>query len=179
MGFPHRVLGEPSLTRYLPAVQMTRRLRWCVAVLLAITGSASAVQAQDPLRVNVLRPLAFDRLAAGMPSKAGGGVPTDTGTFEVLGPPGTPIEIWFTLPAAFDGPGGALLPLDFDPSSASYSAAQSVTDRIPLDPRLRHELRIPPSGRLLVFIAGRVTVSPDQRAGRYRASIVLFANSVP
>jgi len=172
------------MTRYLPAVpNLTRSLRWCaapfVAIAIAMATPASAAQAQDALRVNVLRALAFDRLAAGMPATNGGGVPTDTGTFEVLGPPGELIEIWFTLPAAFDGPGGAFLPLQFDPSSASYSAAQSMSDRVPLDPRLRHELRIPPSGRLLVFISGRVTVSPDQRAGRYRASIVLFANSVP
>jgi hypothetical protein len=149
-------------------------LRRLVVVSLACLLAAPAAYAQPSLRVNVLRSLAFDRLAQGMPSSA----PTDTGVFEVLGPPATPVELWFTLPATFDGPSGATLPLNFDPSSASFSAAQSNADRIPFDPRLRQQFVIPPSGRMLVFLAGRVLVGSDQTPGSYRASILLFANQV-
>lgn len=154
---------------------LVRRL---LVAVVAVVSVAPAAFAQTSLRVNVVRSLAFDRLAPGMPSLTKGSVPTDTGVFEVLGPPGTPIELWFTLPAAFDGPSGATLPLTFDPSSASFSAAQSTADRIPFDPRLRQQFRIPPSGRMLVFLAGRVLVGADQKPGNYRASIVLFANQV-
>lgn len=170
--------------RYFPPVHLLRRpsLRGtAVAVwlaLVAVAAGATTLAAQASLRINVVRSLAFDRLAPGMPTMSRGTVPTDTGVFEVLGPPGTPIEVWFTLPAAFDGPAGATLPLTFDPSSASFSAAQSTADRIPFDPRLRHQFRIPPSGRMLIFLAGRVLVGSDQAPGQYRASIVLFANQI-
>jgi hypothetical protein len=168
------VLG--SLVRgFLVLGALVRRL---LVAAIALVLVVPTVHAQASLRVNVVRSLAFDRLAPGMPSLTKGSVPTDTGVFEVLGPPGTPIELWFTLPAAFDGPSGATLPLTFDPSSASFSAAQSTADRIPFDPRLRQQFRIPPNGRMLVFLAGRVLVGADQKPGNYRASIVLFANQV-
>ncbi|MFN0097980.1 MAG: hypothetical protein ACKVS7_04830 [Gemmatimonadaceae bacterium] len=168
------VLG--SLTPGLLVLGVLVRRLLVLSVIVGLI--APAAPAQASLRVNVLRSLAFDRLAPGMPSLSRGSVPTDTGVFEVLGPPGTPIELWFTLPAAFDGPSGATLPLTFDPSSASFSAAQSTADRIPFDPRLRQQFRIPPSGRMLVFLTGRVLVGADQKPGNYRASIVLFANQV-
>ncbi len=144
-----------------------------------MVGVAAPLSAQASLRVNVLRPLAFDRLAPGMPQGArAGSAPSDTGVFEVLGPPGALVELWFTLPAVFDGPRGEPLPVFFDATSAALSAAQSLADRAPFDPRLRQQYRIPASGRFLVFIAGRVAVRDGQSPGRYRASIVLFANEV-
>jgi len=148
-------------------------------LVMALSLSAvTAAAAQTSLRVNVLRPLSFDRLAPVAPSLVATAAPTDTGVFEILGLPGTEVEIWFALPAVFDGPSGAALSARFDATSAAYSFAQTTADRIPFDPRQRLPFRIPASGRMLVFIAGRVLVAADQRPGRYQASIVLFANEI-
>jgi hypothetical protein len=148
-------------------------------VLLALhVAVAASAAGQATLRVNVLRALSFDALASGMPVPVRGNAPTDTGVFEVIGPAGAVVEVWLTLPDEFSGPRGDRLPVSFDATSAAYSAAQSMADRQVFDPRLRHEFRIPATGRFLVFITGRVTVQAAQRPGRYRASILLFAHQV-
>jgi len=145
--------------------------------LLPARGSSQSLP--SALRVNVLRALAFADVVPGAPSAARGVAPTDTGVFEVLGPAGQQVELWFVLPESFGGDRGGSLSVRFDGTSASYSLAQTQVDRRPLDPRLRSVLTIPASGRLLVFIGGRAYPHTRQPTGRYSAAVFLFAAPVP
>ncbi|MBX3134506.1 MAG: hypothetical protein KF689_14080 [Gemmatimonadaceae bacterium] len=159
--------------------------RWRRLATLLLTVIATAViaaaqlEAQQTLRANVLRPLQFNAVSGGITSAGSLHAPSDTGAFEVIGRAGARVEVWFNLPATFNGPRGEVVPVTFDATSAAYSAAQTPVDGQRFDPRLRQTFTVPSTGRFLIYLAGRVAVHAAQLPGRYHAQVVLFANEVP
>jgi hypothetical protein len=139
----------------------------------------SQATAASALRVNVLRPFTLGVVQGGVPVRAeplrGPGV----GIFEILGAPGQHVELAFALPNALRDDRGQALDVDFDGVSAAVSPSQSLADATPVDPRLRTSQVIPPAGRLLVFVGGRIAPGASQRAAVYRATLSLTVTPLP
>jgi hypothetical protein len=161
----------------------TMSVRLAAAALIAIAAAAGHVRAQAPagrtVRVNVLRPITFGITHAGGTLRADPTRHPGVGIFEVLGAGGQSVELAFALPAAMMDERGTSLPMDFDGISAAMSPSQSMSDATPLDPRLRTVVTLPPSGRLLVFLGGRLSASAGQRTAQYAATIALTVTPVP
>lgn len=147
--------------------------------LLAPTVGAQTKTPTATLQVNALRPLAFGRLIAGVDSPVGADGGISAAQFEIVGPAEATIQLIFTFSQELEGDRGTQLPIEFGPRSASYSISQSGRDLVTFDPRTPFTLRLPPSGRLLVFVGGGAHPPRQITSGTYTGNLTLVARIIP
>lgn len=156
-----------------------KRLRYSVALALAVLAVARSAAAQRPITVTGLQSLAFGTLLPGVPTTISRTDPVKSGQFTLTGPRNSQASLVFTLPPALVGPGGALLPLVFGGGDAGYSQSLSIASQVGFDPRQRFVLTLSQRGRGSVFLGGAAQPTPTQRAGAYTATIILTVATYP
>jgi hypothetical protein len=149
------------------------RPRLALFALLIVSAAPLCSQAPPTLRVNVLRPLEFGQLIGGVDAPLRATDTKATAIFEILGPPGSSVQLTFTLPTDLIGEGNGRVGMTFGAQSAAYSVSESNLDLIPFDPRAPFTLKLPQSGRVVVMIGGTARPSRQLISGRYAGSLSL------
>lgn len=147
------------------------RLLAFLAIVLAAHPIGAA--GQRGIQVDVVQPLNFGVLIAGVPEIV---LPTDPvraarldlearGSGTVLG--------WFLLPNRLDGPGNASIPLSFGPGAAGYSPDGSAGSQAAFNPSGIRFLSLPSDGTASIFLGGTASPAAQTPVGRYTATISL------
>jgi hypothetical protein len=98
--------------------------------------------------------------------------PVNSGQFELRAPPPRWVFITFTLPSALNGPLGATMPLSFAANDAGFSNTNVITSQVAFNPNTWFLTQMT-NNRVGIFLGGRVSPTPTQRAGAYTGTVVL------
>jgi hypothetical protein len=148
-------------------------MRFTLPLLLAaiVTGGPAAAQ----IIVTPVRELAFGSVIVGVPTYVPPSHPVRSGQFRVSGPPGSKVQLRFTLPTRLDGPAGATLPIDFANNDAFNVSTGSGSVPASFNPKATRNIQIT-AGDVLVFIGGTVSPAGNQPQGNYASTITLTVN---
>jgi len=157
---------------------MTRLLAGCglVAVLLGPPLEAQGLPSGAPgrpLRVDGQQELYFGELLTGLPSAVLRNDPLRAGRIQIAGERHADVLVFFLLPSALVGPGGADVPLVFGPTDAGWSPERSIDLQAPFDPAAPTVLGLPTNGRGLIFLGGTALPAGTLPAGEYTANVTL------
>ena len=143
-----------------------------VLVLLLVVGTTAA-HALPPLQVQRRRNLRFDQILPGAPTTVLWNDAARAGRYRVRGNRNSEILVDFFLPGQMSGRQGRSIPVAFGPGDAVYVPDGNLGSAIPFDPRVPTTLRLPASGRGLIFLGGTALPPAQARTGRYRARVAL------
>lgn len=148
---------------------------WCgAAAAFALAGPARAQTGRpvSPAGFTVVprNDLTFGNLARGMPSTIS---PLDyhAATFEISGPPNTPVRIEFVLPRGLESPDGRDVPLSFGPGDGFAETGNATQRGTSFNPRQPLIITLGQDGRLLLHVGATAHADRLQRNGAYRAPI--------
>lgn len=153
----------------LPRSALAALALGCAAVAPATDATAQQARA---LTASVVRNLGFGTILAGTPVTVATSDAVATAEVQLRGTQRAQVELVFTLPAALTGPGGTI-PLTFGPSAAGYSAAQSIANQVPFDPRSPYRDVLANNGRASVYLGGTATPAAQQAPGTYTGVVQL------
>lgn len=146
-------------------------------LVLGLAGSTEA-WAQPPvpvrpLEVRGLRTLQFGDVVAGVARSVG---PLDAGragAWVIRGESRAEVVLTLDLPQELQGPGGAVLPIDFNTTDAAYVLGHGTNRIFIFDPHRAYVNRLRANGRARVYLGGTVRPSFTQAAGLYQAPVTL------
>ena len=147
-----------------------------IAVVLSICPQHVEGQLGRGIQVDVVQPLNFGTLIAGVPETV---LPTDpvrAARLDLEGRNAGRILAWMLLPNQLQGSGNASIPLDFGPSSAGFSPSGSIGGQSSYDPSRIRFLSLPDDGTASIFLGGTASPPAQAAVGQYTAtiSLVLF-----
>lgn len=163
--------------RPMRATTVVAMLASALAIAPASVVAGQAVEA--PLRVIVVRPLHIGQLIAGLTAGDRAEIAvgaSGAGWFEIIGQPGSVVDLVFVLPDALIGEDGQRLQLNFGPRSAAYSESRSTSDLVSFDPHIPRRLSVPAGGRLMVALGASASSPPHVQSGRFTGAVVLLAH---
>jgi hypothetical protein len=123
--------------------------------------------------VSERQPLDFDDVVAGIEARVSRLDPRRAGMFLVRGTANADVLLTLALPSVLVGPGAEPLVIEFGADDAAVGQPSAPQQAMPFDPHLPRLARLPAGGRAVVFLGGRVRGAYGQRAGVYRAPVVL------
>jgi hypothetical protein len=150
-------------------------------VLLAglLGGGALEAEAQGrPLRADGQQALDFGELLGGLAQVVAPTDPVYAARIQISGRNRDDVLVSFLLPAALQGPGGAVVPLVFGPGSAGYAPGQDINSQIAFDPAVSSVLTLPGNGRGMIYLGGTALPPAQAVVGAYSATITLTLSYV-
>lgn len=145
-----------------------------LAVVLAILPERGEGQWGRGIRVDVVQPLNFGTLIAGVPETV---LPTDpirAARLDLEARNRGNVLVWFLLPDELQGPGGASIPLDFPPNAAGFSPSGSIGSQSAFNPSGIRFLSLPADGTASLFLGGDASPPAQAAVGQYSATISLI-----
>lgn len=148
-----------------------------LAVLLG--GAAVDAEAQGrPLRADGQQALDFGELLGGLAQVVAPTDPVYAARIQISGRRQDDVLVSFLLPAALEGPAGAVVPLMFGPGSAGYAPGQDINSQIAFDPAVSSVFTLPNNGRGMIYLGGTALPPAQAVVGAYSATITLTLSYV-
>ncbi|HET7565195.1 MAG TPA: hypothetical protein VFJ96_09395 [Gemmatimonadaceae bacterium] len=155
----------------------SRTLRSALLPLMILVCGAGSTHAKAPtVQVARVQDLTFGNVFPGVPIT----VPlTDSraGQYTLVNGTGRAltVQLVFVLPSTLATGGGALMPVQFGPASAGFSATGSLGSMVPFDPSIPFTATIAAKTTARVFLGGTLQPTGGQAFGSYTATITLTA----